>query len=71
MSNIEKNLRKHFDIKDTNDLNPLKDEVHWETDVYEFEELENGKVIAKYTVKDIMSIYPPYQKSYRFHKEEV
>lgn len=40
-----------------------------DTDTYECEELnEKGEVIAKYTVKDSTSIYPPFGRSITWNK---
>lgn len=43
-----------------------------DTDTYECEELnEQGEVIAKYTVKDSTSMYPPFGRSITWTKSAV
>ncbi|WP_180159993.1 hypothetical protein [Acinetobacter sp. YH12054] len=43
-----------------------------DTDTYECEELnEKGDVVARYTVKDSTSIYPPFGRSITWTKSSV
>lgn len=41
----------------------------WDTDVYFYDELNPlGEVVAKYEVRDSMSIYPPQKRELTFTK---
>lgn len=43
-----------------------------DTDTYECEELnEQGEVIARYTIKDSTSIYPPFERSITWTQSAV
>ncbi|MDY0180598.1 hypothetical protein [Aliarcobacter skirrowii] len=43
-----------------------------DTDTYWYDEVDaEGKIIAKYIVKDSTSIYPPFKKNITFEKEII
>lgn len=60
---------KHSLIKTKTDWEQKKGQ---DTDIYWYDEVDpDGKVIARYIVKDSTGIYPPFKRSITFEKEVV